>query len=61
MRFLCPTGVEQQPVSEEEEAVYNQADDGKPKPIPVAHFTEYWKKNSENGAIMLREEYKVGC
>lgn len=58
-RFLYPTGAEKQPVSEEEEAIYSEADDGKPKPIPVAEFPKYFKKKSENGAIVLREEFKV--
>ncbi|CAH3116195.1 unnamed protein product [Pocillopora meandrina] len=47
-----------QPVSDEEEAIYSEADDGKPKPIPVAEFPKYFKKKSENGAIVLREEFK---
>ena len=58
-RFFYPTGAEKQPVSEEEEAIYSEADDGKPKPIPVAEFPKYFKKKSENGAIVLREEFKV--
>ena len=59
-RFFYPTGAEKQPVSEEEEAIYSEADDGKPKPIPVAEFPKYFKKKSENGAIVLREEFKAG-
>ena len=58
-RFFYPTGAEKQPVSEEEEAIYSEADDGKPKPIPVAEFPKYFKRKSENGAIVLREEFKV--
>lgn len=59
MRFLYPKGIEQQPDGGEEEATYSEADDGKPKPIPVANFEKYFKRGSENGAIVLREEYKV--
>ncbi|XP_022808475.1 receptor-type tyrosine-protein phosphatase F-like [Stylophora pistillata] len=51
-------GAEQQPVSEEKEAIYSEADDGKPKPIPVAEFVNYFKHKSKNGAIVLREEFK---
>ncbi|RMX39667.1 hypothetical protein pdam_00025434, partial [Pocillopora damicornis] len=51
-------GIEQQPDGEEEEATYSEADDGRPKPIPVANFAKYFKKSSENGAIVLRQEYK---
>ena len=59
-RFFYPTGAEKQPVSEEEEeAIYSEADDGKPKPIPVAEFPKYVKRKSENGAIVLREEFKA--
>ena len=57
-RFFYPTDAGKQPVSEEE-AIYSEADDGKPKPIPVAEFPKYFKKKSENGAIVLREEFKV--
>ena len=59
MRFLYPKGIEQQPDGGEEEATYSEADDGKPKPIPVAYFEKYFKRGSENGAIVLRQEYKV--
>ena len=59
MRFLYPKGIEQQPDGEEEEATYSEADDGRPKPILVANFAKYFKKSSENGAIVLRQEYKV--
>ena len=58
-RFFYPTDAGKQPVSEEEEAIYSEADDGKPKPIPVAEFSKYLKKKSENGAIVLREEFKA--
>ena len=58
-RFFYPTGAEKQPVSEEEEAIYSEADDGKPKPIPVAEFPKYFKRKSGNGAIVLREEFKA--
>ncbi|XP_066015608.1 receptor-type tyrosine-protein phosphatase F isoform X2 [Pocillopora verrucosa] len=51
-------GAEKQPVSEEKEAIYSEADDGKPKPIPMAEFPKYVKRKSENGAIVLREEFK---
>ena len=44
---------------EEKEVVYSEAEDGKPKPIPVAEFARYFKGKSENGAIVLREEFKV--
>ena len=44
---------------EEEELVYSEAEDGKPKPIPVAEFAKYVRNKSSNGAIVLREEFKV--
>ena len=47
------------PPSEEKEDIYSEAEDGNPKPIPVAEFTRYFKNKSENGAIVLREEFKV--
>jgi len=43
----------------ENELIYSEAEDGKPKPIPVAEFARYFKSSSENGAIVLREEFKV--
>ena len=43
----------------ENELIYSEAEDGKPKPIPVAEFARYVKSKSENGAIVLREEFKV--
>ena len=43
----------------ENELIYSEAEDGKPKPIPVAEFARYFKGKSENGAIVLREEFKV--
>ncbi|KAJ7358732.1 hypothetical protein OS493_021507 [Desmophyllum pertusum] len=43
---------------EEKELVYSEAEDGKPKPIPVAEFTKYFKNKSSNGAIVLKEEFK---
>ena len=47
------------PPPEEDEAIYSEAEDGKPKPIPVADFARYFKSKSENKAIVLREEFKV--
>ena len=44
---------------EEKELVYSEAEDGKPKPIPVAEFTKYFKNKSSNGAIVLKEEFKA--
>jgi len=44
---------------QENELIYSEADDGKPKPIPVAEFAKYFKNKSSNGAIVLREEFKV--
>ena len=44
---------------EEKELVYSEAEDGKPKPIPVAEFAKYFRNKSSNGAIVLREEFKV--
>ena len=44
---------------EEKDAIYSEADDGNPKPIPVAEFARYFKNKSENGAIVLREEFKA--
>ncbi|KAJ7357741.1 hypothetical protein OS493_023214 [Desmophyllum pertusum] len=51
-------GVEEAAAPEEKEELYSEAEDGKPKPIPVAEFAKYYKKNSSNGAIVLREEFK---
>ena len=50
---------EEVPPCEEKEAIYSEAEDGNPKPIPVAEFARYFKNKSENGAIVLREEFKV--
>ena len=50
---------EEVPPSEDKEAIYSEAEDGNPKPIPVAEFARYFKNKSENGAIVLREEFKV--
>ena len=47
------------PPPEENEDIYSEAEDGNPKPIPVAEFVRYFKSKSENGAIVLREEFKV--
>lgn len=47
------------PPPEEKELVYSEAEDGKPKPIPVAEFARYFKNKSSNGAIVLREEFKA--
>ena len=44
---------------EENELVYSEAEGGKPKPIPVAEFARYVRNKSSNGAIVLREEFKV--
>ena len=44
---------------DDEELVYSQPEDGKPKPIPVNEFPSYYKQKSENGAIVLRDEFKV--
>ena len=44
---------------EEKEAIYSEAEDGNPKPVPVTEFLRYFKRKSENGAIVLREEFKV--
>ena len=44
---------------EEKELVYSEAEDSKPKPIPVAEFARYFRNKSSNGAIVLREEFKV--
>ncbi|XP_022810230.1 receptor-type tyrosine-protein phosphatase S-like, partial [Stylophora pistillata] len=42
----------------ENESVYSEADDGKPKAVPVAEFAQYFKNKSSNGAIVLKEEFK---
>ena len=44
---------------EEKDDIYSEAEDGNSKPIPVAEFARYFKNKSENGAIFLREEFKV--
>lgn len=44
---------------DDKELVYSQPEDGKPKPIPVNEFPSYYKQKSENGAIVLRDEFKV--
>ena len=43
----------------ENELIYSEAEDGKPKPIRVTEFAKYFKSKSSNGAIALREEFKV--
>ena len=45
--------------SVDKELIYSDAEDGKPKPIPVAEFAKYFKTKSQNGAIVLREEFKA--
>ena len=47
------------PPTEEKELVYSEAEDSKPKPIPVAEFARYFRNKSSHGAIVLREEFKV--
>ncbi len=47
------------PPEEKELVVYSEAEDGKPKPIPVVEFASYFKNKSSNGAIVLREEFKA--
>ena len=44
---------------EENEVVYSEAEDSKPKPIPVAEFARYFRNKSSNGAVVLREEFRV--
>ena len=44
---------------EEKKVVYSEAEGGKPKPIPVAEFAKYFRNKSSNGAIVLREEFRV--
>ena len=43
----------------DKELIYSEAEDGKPKPIPVSEFAKYFKNKSQNGAIVLREEFKA--
>ena len=43
----------------ENELIYSEAEDGKPKPIPVADFAKYFESKSCNGAIFMREEFKA--
>ncbi|RMX56301.1 hypothetical protein pdam_00021644 [Pocillopora damicornis] len=43
---------------EAKESVYSEADDGKPKPIPVAEFAEYFKNKSANGSVVLEDEFE---
>ena len=47
------------PPPEEKELVYSEVEDGKPKPIPVTEFARYFRNKSSNGAIFLREEFRV--
>lgn len=54
-----PEGVVKVPPPEENDVVYSEAEDGKPKPIPVAEFAKYCKTKSSNGGIVLREEFKA--
>ena len=56
---LCYLDVVEVTPPEETELVYSEAEDGKPKPIPVAEFPRYVSNKSSNGAIVLREEFKV--
>ena len=61
-KMLCKlfyVDVVEEPPPEEKEVVYSEAEDGKPKPIPVAEFVRYFRTKSSNGAIVLREEFKV--
>ena len=56
---LCYLDVVEVTPSEENELVYSEAIVGKPKPIPAAEFARYFRNKSSNGAIVLREEFKV--
>ena len=45
--------------SSQDEPVYEETNDGKPKAIPVDKFAEYVKNKSGDGGILLKEEFKV--
>ena len=45
--------------SPEMDPLYDEAEDGKPKAIPVAQFSEFFKNKSKNGAVVLNEEFKA--
>ncbi|XP_068727455.1 receptor-type tyrosine-protein phosphatase T-like isoform X1 [Montipora capricornis] len=44
--------------SPEMDPLYDEAEDSKPKAIPVAQFSEFVKNKSKNGAVVLNEEFK---
>ena len=43
----------------EDELVYSEAFDGKPKPVPASDFVAYFKSKAINGAAVLRKEFKA--
>ena len=45
----------------EDELVYSEAQDGKPKPVPASEFVAYFKSKTINGAAVLRQEFKVSA
>jgi len=58
MNFCCTLYPDVVKVAESE-SVYSEADDGKPRAIPASDFAAYFKSKSRNGAVVLREEFKV--
>ena len=43
----------------EDELVYSEAQDGKPKPVPASKFVAYFKSKAINGGAVLRKEFKA--
>ena len=43
----------------EDELVYSEAQDGKPKPVPASKFVAYFNSKAINGAAVLRKEFKA--
>ena len=43
----------------EDELVYSEAQDDKPKPVPASKFVAYFKSKAINGAAVLRKEFKA--
>ena len=43
----------------EDELVYSEAQDDKPKPVPASKFVAYFKSKAINRAAVLRKEFKA--
>ena len=56
--FLHPDTAQTAKIKEDE-LVYSEAQDDKPKPVPASKFVAYFKSKAINGAAVLRKEFKA--